>query len=65
MSCPNRDGTVSYGGCIFCSKGGSGDFAAPYEADMEHQIAYAKLQESERLHTMTARMVADTIFFMA
>lgn len=42
MSCPNRDGTVSYGGCIFCSKGGSGDFAAPYEADMEHQIAYAK-----------------------
>ena len=28
MTCPNRDGTVGHGGCIFCSSGGSGDFAA-------------------------------------
>lgn len=28
MSCPNRDGTVDRRGCIFCSRGGSGDFAA-------------------------------------
>lgn len=28
-SCPNRDGTLSYGGCTFCSEGGSGDFASP------------------------------------
>ncbi|KUO63106.1 MAG: radical SAM protein [Gracilibacter sp. BRH_c7a] len=27
LSCPNRDGTLSYGGCIFCSEKGSGDFA--------------------------------------
>lgn len=27
MSCPNRDGSLSRGGCIFCSEGGSGDFA--------------------------------------
>lgn len=27
MSCPNRDGTLGTRGCIFCSKGGSGDFA--------------------------------------
>jgi radical SAM protein (TIGR01212 family) len=27
FSCPNRDGTVSNGGCIFCSERGSGDFA--------------------------------------
>ena len=26
-TCPNRDGTISYGGCAFCSQGGSGDFA--------------------------------------
>ncbi|MDD6807143.1 MAG: TIGR01212 family radical SAM protein [Oscillospiraceae bacterium] len=26
-TCPNRDGFLSYGGCIFCSNGGSGDFA--------------------------------------
>lgn len=28
FSCPNRDGTVGYGGCIFCNETGSGDFAA-------------------------------------
>lgn len=28
MTCPNRDGTLGTRGCIFCSAGGSGDFAA-------------------------------------
>ena len=29
MTCPNRDGHIaSHGGCIFCSEGGSGDFAS-------------------------------------
>ncbi len=27
FSCPNRDGKISTGGCIFCSASGSGDFA--------------------------------------
>ncbi len=27
MSCPNRDGLIDNRGCIFCSAGGSGDFA--------------------------------------
>ena len=27
FSCPNRDGTIGTGGCIFCSMGGSGDFS--------------------------------------
>ena len=27
MTCPNRDGTLGQRGCIFCSAGGSGDFA--------------------------------------
>lgn len=36
MTCPNRDGTIGTGGCIFCSAGGSGDFAVPLQgaADM-------------------------------
>lgn len=29
MTCPNRDGTCDTRGCIFCSAGGSGEFAAP------------------------------------
>ncbi len=28
MTCPNRDGAIDTRGCIFCSAGGSGDFAA-------------------------------------
>lgn len=40
-SCPNRDGKISYGGCIFCSEGGSGDFAAT-GTDIEEQIKYAR-----------------------
>ena len=40
-SCPNRDGSISYGGCIFCSEGGSGDFAAT-GMDLDAQIAFAK-----------------------
>lgn len=28
MGCQNRNGTLGYGGCIFCSAGGSGDFTA-------------------------------------
>ncbi len=31
MTCPNRDGTKGTGGCIFCSQGGSGDFAERYD----------------------------------
>lgn len=27
LSCPNRDGKIGFTGCIFCSEGGSGDFA--------------------------------------
>ena len=27
MTCPNRDGLIDFRGCIFCSAGGSGDFA--------------------------------------
>lgn len=32
MSCPNRDGFLGRGGCIFCSEGGSGEFAAGHTA---------------------------------
>ena len=42
-SCPNRDGTLGYGGCIFCSAGGSGDFAAPCNDSVRTQIDQGKL----------------------
>ena len=42
MSCPNRDGTLGNRGCIFCSAGGSGDFAASARLSVTEQIADAK-----------------------
>ena len=42
MSCPNRDGTLGSGGCIFCSACGSGDFAQGRCATVAEQIARAK-----------------------
>lgn len=42
MTCPNRDGTISRGGCIFCSAGGSGDFAAPASLSITDQIHAGK-----------------------
>ena len=42
MTCPNRDGKLSHGGCTFCSEGGSGDFAADYQISISAQLADAK-----------------------
>lgn len=55
-TCPNRDGTLNYGGCTFCSEGGSGEFAQvirdPEEIDTEiekaRQRVLAKLPEINR-----------------
>ena len=38
MSCPNRDGKIGTRGCIFCSEGGSGDFAADAGLSIKEQI---------------------------
>ena len=42
FSCPNKDGTVGYGGCIFCSKLGSGDFAGDVTLDLVSQFNQIK-----------------------
>lgn len=42
MTCPNRDGRVGTGGCIFCSSGGSGDFAASALLSIPAQLAAQK-----------------------
>ena len=38
MTCPNRDGTLGNRGCIFCSAGGSGDFAGNRQDSITEQI---------------------------
>ena len=42
FSCPNIDGTVGYGGCIYCSKTGSGEFAGKKEDSIERQFTEIK-----------------------
>ncbi|WP_373897376.1 TIGR01212 family radical SAM protein [Haloimpatiens sp. FM7315] len=38
FSCPNRDGTISKGGCIYCSERGSGDFAGNRRFSISQQF---------------------------
>ena len=42
MTCPNRDGTLDTRGCIFCSTGGSGEFAASCGLSVTEQLEEAK-----------------------
>lgn len=47
FTCPNRDGSISTGGCIFCSPRGSGDFAGTC-SDLVHQFEEVKEMMSKK-----------------
>lgn len=49
FTCPNRDGKISTGGCIFCSAKGSGDFATSKSLSITEQIEQGK----ERVRSKT------------
>lgn len=42
FTCPNRDGTIDTRGCVFCSAGGSGDFAVDFTSDFGERLEQAK-----------------------
>ena len=42
LTCPNKDGKVGYGGCIYCSKLGSGDFAGNKLKPVKEQFETVK-----------------------
>ena len=48
-SCPNRDGTIGVGGCIFCSENGSGEFAEKKKNSVADQIEASKKQVAKKL----------------
>lgn len=50
FTCPNRDGTVGNLGCIFCSEGGSGDFAESITCGIDLAIEKAKERVSKKIH---------------
>ena len=49
FTCPNRDGTLGTRGCIFCSEGGSGDFAESAALSITEQIENGKKRVSKKI----------------
>ena len=49
FTCPNRDGTLGDRGCIFCSAGGSGDFAEDSALSITEQIELGKKRIESKL----------------
>ncbi len=49
FTCPNRDGTIDTRGCIFCSKGGSGDFAESASLSITEQIESGKKRVEKKI----------------
>ncbi len=49
FTCPNRDGTLGTGGCIFCSGQGSGEFAEDAALSVTEQIELGKLRLSGKM----------------
>ncbi len=62
MSCPNRDGHIGRGGCIFCSANGSGDFAGDASLSITEQIETGKedLLKKRPVHSYIAYFQAFT-----
>ena len=62
MTCPNRDGTLGSRGCIFCSQGGSGDFAGDKRDSITQQInkQAAKLAQKRNASAFIAYFQAYT-----
>ena len=48
FTCPNRDGTCGRSGCLFCSAGGSGDFAENAALSITEPIARGKAQTAKK-----------------
>ena len=49
FTCPNRDGTIDTRGCIFCSEGGSGDFAESSLLSITEQIEQGKKRVKNKI----------------
>ena len=49
FTCPNRDGTLDTRGCIFCSEGGSGDFAESSSLSITEQIELGKKRVENKI----------------
>lgn len=65
MTCPNRDGTIDTRGCIFCSRGGSGDFAASAALSVTEQLSRAKQKVAAKLPKQKKNFAGYLAYFQA
>lgn len=49
FTCPNRDGSIGSGGCIFCSGSGSGDFAEDRRLSITKQLEQGKARVAAKI----------------
>jgi len=50
FTCPNKDGKSGYGGCIYCSKSGSGDFSGDKSLSLKEQFGQVKALMHNKWH---------------
>lgn len=65
MTCPNRDGTLGLSGCIFCSRGGSGDFAPSAALPIAEQLTIAKKKIAGKLPKRKDSFAGYLAYFQA
>ena len=65
MTCPNRDGTLDTRGCIFCSRGGSGEFAASASLSVTEQLKAAKEKVAAKLPKQKSDFAGYLAYFQA
>ena len=65
FTCPNRDGTIDTRGCIFCSAGGSGDFAEDRSFSVTEQIEQGKKRVEVKMPKKTENGNKYIAYFQA
>ena len=59
FTCPNRDGTLSFDGCIFCSESGSGEFAGDVNLGVKNVGASIREQVDSQKRLLSAKWVSN------
>ena len=61
FTCPNIDGSISYGGCAYCSKDGSGDFAGNPRDNLVKQFKDIKEMMEKKPEEVVAHAVSGML----
>ena len=59
FTCPNRDGTLSYEGCIFCSDKGSGEFSGAILHGIKNETASIREQVASQKNLLSQKWASN------